>query len=174
MSATSPNPSFKPGQVQPWSKDSSGLAEFLREVSLFFKSFRLQVGEHSRLPLRLLRFNLDQGTICCDWVARDPDPWDLTLPPSVGMRHASLQALKDAIDTRSLLFQSVQGIDNACIRAYRRAPGDRLEPILFGNLRRQSGAYRSTRSLAMRAKLMGFRFRLDDEILIPLKSEDGL
>jgi hypothetical protein len=158
--------------VLPWWKDSSGLAECLREVSLFLRSFRsrLRAGEHSRSPLRLIRFHLHDGTISCDWVARDPDPWDAMLPPSVGQRHASLQALKDAIDTRSLLFESVQEAECAQVCVYRRTAGDALEAIISGALRRDGGAFRHIHSTVMRAKLLGFRFNLEDEILSPLPS----
>lgn len=64
MSATSPTPSFDPGPVRPWWKDSSGLTEYLHEVGLFLRGFRsrLKTGEHSRSPLRLIRFQIDQGT----------------------------------------------------------------------------------------------------------------
>lgn len=176
MSAISPAPSFDPGQARPWWKDSSELAECLHEVSFFLKRFRsrLKVGEHSRAPLRLIQFNLNQGVICCDWIARDPDPWDSSLPPRIGQRHAALQALKDAIDARSLLFRSVSSVDYARVRVYRRISGNLLELIVSGDLRRHSGAFRSTRSLAMRAKLLGFRFRLEDEILAALRSEDEI
>jgi hypothetical protein len=176
MSAPSPISSFDPGQVRPWWKDGSGLTEYLREVSLFLRNFRsrLRAGEHSRLPLRLIRFQLNQGTIYCDWVARDPDPWDTLLPPRIGMRHASIQALKDAIETRALLFQSVLEVDFAHVRAYRRTPGNLLELIISGDLRRHCGVARSTPSLAMRAKLLGFQFRLDDEVLIPLRITDEI
>ena len=174
MSASFPISSFEPGQVRPWRKESSGLTEYLREVSLFLRSFRsrLRAGEHSRSPLRLIRFQLHEGTIWCDWVARDPDPWDSMLPPRIGMRHASTQALKDAIETRSLLFQSVLDVDYAHVRAYRRTRGNLLELVISGDLRRHSGATRSTPSLAMRAKLLGFQFRLDEEVLAPLRLAD--
>ena len=177
MSAISPTPSFEPGgQVRRWWKDRSGLTEYLREVSLFLKRFRskLRIGEHSRSPLELLSFHLDQGAIWCDWVAREADPWDSYLPTRLGLRHASLQALKDAIDTRSLLFESVPTVDFAYIRAYRRSCNNSLELIVSGSLRRNSETFRTTRSLAMRAKLLGFRFRLEDDVLSPLRTEDEI
>ncbi len=175
MSAISPTPSFEPGQVRRWWKDRSGLTEYLREVSLFLKRFRskLRVGEHSRSPLELLSFHLDQGAIWCDWVAREADPWDASLPTRLGLRHASLQALKDAIDTRALLFESVPTVDFAYVRAYRRSRNS-LELIVSGSLRRNSDTFRTTRSLAMRAKLLGFRFHLEDEVLLPMKAEDEI
>ncbi len=176
MSAISPTPSFDPGPVRPWWKDCSGLTEYLREVSLFLRRFRTRssADDHSRAPLKLVRFHLDQGTIWCDWVARDPDPWDSILPERIGRKHASLQALKDAIDTRALLFASVQEVDYAQIRVYRRTGEQSLETIIFGSLRRQSGGFRHIHSLVMRAKLLGFRFTLEDEILNPLSTEEQL
>ncbi len=175
MAATSPAPSFDPEPVRPWWKDSSGLTEYLREVSLFFKNFRsrLKVGELSRSPLRLLSFNLNEGCMCCDWIAREPDAWDSSLPAHIGQRHASLQAIKDAIDTRSLLFESVPQVDYAQIRAYRRGSGKSLELIISGGLRRQTGSFRDVHSLVMRAKLLGFRFALENDVLAPLTSDDS-
>jgi hypothetical protein len=107
-------------------------------------------------------------------VARDPDPWDSTLPGIVGKRHASLQALKDAIETRALIFATVPEAEYVLIRLYRRSTQNALETVVFGYLRRQQGAFRHIHSLAMRAKLLGFRFRLEDEILHPLRTEDQI
>lgn len=176
MSAISPTPSFDSGPVRPWWKDSSGLAEYLREVSLFLKKFRsrLRSGEHSRSPLRLISLHLNEGAICCEVVARDPDPWDSMLPESIGRRHASLQALKDAIAARSLLFETVREVDCARIHVYRRTREDSLEAVILGSLKRHSGGFRHIHSLAMRAKLLGFRFRLEDEVLAPLCIDDQI
>lgn len=174
MAATFPSPSFDRGPVLPWRKDSSGLAEYLREASHFLRGFRskLKTGEHSRSPLRLLRFQLGEHSIWCDWVARDPDDWDSMLPPSIGQRHASLQALKDAIDTRALIFSSLPRMGLVHMRAFRvPALGSPLELILRGELRRDVEAFRHVHSLAMRAKLLGFRFMLDNEILRGLTEE---
>lgn len=172
MSAISPTPSLEPGRVRPWWKDSSGLTEYLHEVSLFLKRFRrkLRTGEHSRLPLQLIRFHLAHGTIWCDWVARDPDPWDSTLPERIGQRHASLQAIKDAIKARSLIFDSVQESDCAKVRVYRRTADNSFETIISGNLRRHGGEFRHLHSLVMRAKLLGFQFKMEDEVLCPLSA----
>lgn len=174
MSAISPTPSFDSGSERPWWKDRSGLTEYLREVSLFLRRFRsrLKFGERSRSPLRLIRFHFDQGAVWCDFVARAPDPWDAMLPPHIGRRHASLQALKGAIDTRSLIFASLEDAQSAVIRVYRSIDQDSLETVIVGNLMRHEGAFRHIHSLAMRAKLLGFRFRLEEDILHPLRSED--
>jgi hypothetical protein len=167
MPNTSPTPSFDPGAVLPWWKDRSGLAEYLREASLFLRGIgtRLKAGEHSRSPLRLLRFQLGEDCVWCDWIARDPDEWDSLLPPSIGQRHASVQALKDAIDTRALLFSSLPGPERAYVRAFRKTSGTSLELILHGEVRRSSESFRHVHSLAMRAKLLGFQFVLEDETL---------
>ena len=176
MSAISPTPSFDPGPVRPWWKDRSGLTEYLHEVSLFLKKFRtrLRVGEHSRSPLRMIRLQLNEGTIWCDWVARDPDPWDSWLPQKIGQRHATLQALKDAIKARSLIFANVQDAEHALIRVYRCTADNTLETVIYGSLRRHGGGFRHVHSLVMRAKLLGFRFRLDDDVLTPLRPEDQI
>lgn len=173
MPIISPTPSFDPGAVLPWWKDRSGLAEYLREASLFLRGLgsRLKTGEHSRSPLRLLRFQLGEDCVWCDWVARDPDEWDSLLPPSIGQRHASIQALKDAIDTRALLFSRLPGPERACVRGFRRTSGTSLELILHGELRRNSESFRHVHSLAMRAKLLGFQFVLEDETLRGLCEE---
>ena len=174
MSAISPTPSFRHGPVRPWWKDCSGLTEYLREVSLFLKRFRSRsrAGHHSRSPLHLVRFHLDRDTIWCDWVARDPDPWDAMLPERIGRRHASLQALKDAVDTRALIFSTMQQAQHVEVRVFRSKGEQALEPIILGSLRRNGGSFRHIHSLAMRAKLLGFQFRLEDEVLAPLQPED--
>jgi len=176
MSAASHLPSFDPGPVRPGWKDSSGLTEYLREVSLFLRLFgsRLRVGEHSRSPLRLISLHITEGTIWCDWVARDPDPWDSVLPEGIGRRHASLQALKDAIDARALIFGSVQEADCAQVRVYRRAGEKSLETIICGSLRRHEGEFRHIHSIAMRAKLLGFTFHMADDLLTPFRDEDQI
>jgi len=176
MSIASPTPSFNPGPVLPWWKDSSGLAEYLREASLFLRrlSSRMKTGEYSRSPLRLMRFQMGEDSVWCDWVARDSDDWDTMLPPSIGQRHASLQALKDAIDARALLFASLPGVDLAHVRAFRRAPDNSLELIVHGEVRRDSESFRHVHSLAMRAKLLGFQFVLEDEILRGLTNGPAL
>lgn len=174
MSATAPTPSFEHGPVRPRWKDCSGLTEYLREVGLFLKNFRsrLRAGEHSREPLRLLHFQFDQGIIRCDWIARNPDAWDSALPETIGRRHASLQALKDAIATRSLLFATLHEADYAQVRVYRPTSEDSFETIIAGSLRRHGGGFQHIHSLAMRAKLLGFRFKLEDEVLSPLHLDD--
>jgi hypothetical protein len=88
------------------------------------------------------------------------------------LRHASRQALKDAIDGSRLLFESVPDAECAQIRVYRLAQGSALELIIFGRLRRHGDSFRHVHSLVMRAKLPGIQFTMTDEILSPLGSEE--
>ncbi len=71
----------------------------------------------------------------CDWLARPQDQWDADLPPGVGLRHAALQTLRDAIDVRSLVFGSFSGLDSAQFCIYRDAPDEkremRLSPVMY-------------------------------------------
>ncbi|HEV2275606.1 MAG TPA: hypothetical protein VGR96_15650 [Acidobacteriaceae bacterium] len=164
ISATSP---FDSDKANEWSKGSSGLAKRLGDASHFLRNFRvsLRFGELTRAPLRLLRFQMFQDLIECDWLSREPDPWDVDLPSSIGQRHASLQALKDAIEVRNLIFYCVPGVDSALLRVYRSSPRRKDELIIAGSAERSDRPARSIRSLAMRAQLLGFRFSLENDIL---------
>ena len=133
------------------------LGEFVRRV--FIQS---RYGELSRAPLCLLRVQLCGEQAECDWIARPPDPWDATLTPIVGERHASTQALEDAIKIRSLLFRVLPDVHSAVLRVFRKSPEGSLELIVSGTVSRDMRAPRTVRSLAMRAKLFGFSFWLDD------------
>jgi len=84
------------------------IADFVRNLHR-----RLRFGELSRAPLKLLRLELRGDEAECEWVARPADPWDAVLPPSVGERHASLQALEDSLAVRSLLFSAIPTLSSA-------------------------------------------------------------
>jgi hypothetical protein len=172
ISATTP---FDAVTVDTRSKGSSRLAKRLCDASHFLRDLRIQMrfGELTRAPLRLLRFQISEDLMECDWIAREPDPWDADLPCSVGRRHASLQALKDAIDVRNLLFYCVPAVDTALLRVYR--PGANYdELIITGTSERSDRHARSVRSLAMRAQLLGFRFSLNDGVLNKLPPDAQL
>jgi hypothetical protein len=163
MSATTPFDALR-GDAR--TKGSSRLAKRLRDASHFFRDFRVHMrfGDLTRAPLRLLRFQLLGDLAECDWVAREADPWDADLPASAGRRHASLQALKDAIDVRNLLFYSLPGTDRALLRVYRSGPG--YDELIITGISERSDRYaKSVRSVAMRAQLLGFRFSMDNGIL---------
>jgi len=143
------------------------IADFVRNLHR-----RLRFGELSRAPLKLLRLELRGDEAECEWVARPPDPWDSFLPPSVGERHASLQALEDSLAVRNLLFSAMPTISSAVFRVYRQDEGDRAELIITGTVTREDQAAANVCSLAMRAKLCGLRFWLADGVLGPFRSEE--
>lgn len=177
MSFRSPIPPFDADDDAWWCKGSSGLTQPFCGVSHFFLALRLQLrfGELSRAPLRLIRLQIKDTQAECDWIARSEDPWDAYLAREIGQRHASLQALKDAIDIRSLLFSAVPHVKAARLRVYRENDARSRELIIAGNLRRRDGTFRSVHSLAMRAKLTGLRFRLENGLLnrLPLEEQFG-
>jgi hypothetical protein len=113
----------------------------------------------------MLRFQLKESVAECDWLARAPDPWDIDLRPGIGQRHASLQALRDAVDIRRLLFHTLPDVDTAYLRIYRETLTQTKELIIAGNVHRDTVSFRRVHSVAMRAKLLGFRFSLEDDIL---------
>ena len=167
MSSAFPISPFDPESEDWWSKGTSRLAKQICEAGLFIRTLRVQMrfGELTRAPLRMLRFQLKGCVAECDWLARLPDPWDADLRPEIGERHASLQALRDAIDMRSLLFYILPDIDAAYLRIYRETASHARENIIAGNVYRKAASFRSVHSVAMRAKLLGFRFTLENDVL---------
>ena len=89
--------------------------------------------------------------------------------PDIGQRHASLQALKDAVDVRFLLFEMLPDVDAAYLRIYRETSARARELIIAGHVHRNAASFRSVHSIAMRAKLLGFRFSLESDILCPTR-----
>jgi hypothetical protein len=163
-SAISP---FDPEREDWWSKGTSTLAEQVFDVSLFFQRLRTQMrfGELTRAPLRLIRFQIKENVAECDCLARLPDPWDASLRPAIGHRHASIQALKDAVDVRALLFHLLPDVDAAYLRIYRQLSVYARELVIAGHVHRVAPSFRSVHSIAMRAKLLGFRFSLENGTL---------
>jgi hypothetical protein len=143
------------------------VGEFARQIRT-----RLRFGEISRAPLRLLRMQLKERAAECDCIARPPDTWDTGLPQRVGQRNASRQALEDAVALRGLMFRIFPDVYSAVIRMYRRELNDRMELIVTGSVNRDQRAPAAVRSLAMRAKLLGFHFWLDEGVLEDLQPEE--
>ncbi len=141
-------------------------ADFVRNLHR-----RLRFGELSRAPLKLLRLELRGDEAECEWMARPPDPWDADLPPSVGERNASVQALEDSLAVRNLLFYAMPALSRAVFRVYRQAEGEHAELIITGTVTREDQAAANVCSLAMRAKLCGLKFWLTDGVLGTFHSE---
>ncbi len=144
-----------------------GIGYFIRTLGV-----QLRFGHLSRAPLKLLRLELRGDAAECDWVARPADPWDADLPRPAVDRHASMQALEDAIALRGLLFGALPGVNTAVFRVYRDCAGTGPELIIEGAVAREHSPAQSIRSLALRAKLCGLRFWLEDGILEALRPEE--
>ena len=146
----------------------------LWEVAEFARAMRreMRFGEISRAPLKLLRVELRNDLVECDWIARPPDVWDSSVRRPVRDRNESLQALVDAIAVRNLVFVALPGIDCAVLRGFRQAAREPPEMILLGTVSRVMPEVHRVSSLVMRAKLYGFCFSLEDGFLKPLQVED--
>jgi hypothetical protein len=173
MSFPSPISPFDPDE-QDGAKGCSGLTQQFCGVSHFVRDLRtrLRFGHLSRAPLRLLRFLISEDAAECDWIARPQDSWDRGLPHDVGSRHASLQALNDAIDVRALIFDHLPELKSARLLVYRESNAHARDLIIVGNVQRRQGSYRNVRSVAMRAKLIGFRFEMENGLLRHLPREE--
>ena len=147
----------------------------LCEIGDFVRRMRVQTsfGDLSRARLKLLRFEVRGDEAECNFLARPADPWDAGLPSLVSERNVSVQALRDAISVRGLLFRILPDLSRAVLRVYRLS-GESLELIITGVVRREEQAPATVRSLAMRAKLCGLQFWLDDGILESLHPEECL
>ena len=175
MSSVSIVSPFDPDRENWWSKQTSRLAKQICNAGLFLRSMRVQLrhGDLTRAPLHLLRFHLQDRVAECDWLARPADIWDRDLRPELGQRHASLQALKDAIDVRGLLFAMMPELETAHLRIYRESAAFGREVIISGQVQRHGSSFRNVGSIAMRAKLMGFRFILENEVLCSCAGDEA-
>jgi hypothetical protein len=139
--------------------------EFVRALRV-----KLRFGELTRAPLRLLRLQITETDVECDLLARDADRWDAELSGKVRQRNEAQQALYDAIQVRALLFQTLRGLDRGELRIYRETQSGR-ELIAAGRVERRDRVARNVQSLAMRAKLLGFRFAFEDDVLLRMAPE---
>lgn len=142
-------------------KELCGFRDFVLRMQLQFRFGRL-----SRAPLRLLRLELCGDHVDCDWLARPPDEWDRDLVQSTAENNQSLQALEDAIVVRDLLFCALNDVASARLRVYRDGDDGTRELIITGNVTRSERLLYRVHSLAMRAKLYGFQFYLNDSKLM--------
>jgi hypothetical protein len=143
-----------------------GAVEFVR----MFR-WKLQFGELSRASMKLLKFQVQGELAECDWMARSHDPWDAGLPAHIRQRHASEQALNDAMAVRELLFSTLPELQTAAFRIYREIRSGESELVIAGIVDR-ADHIANVRSPVMRARLFGLRFWLDDGILGVLGPEE--
>jgi hypothetical protein len=127
-------------------------ADFVRNLHR-----RLRFRGLSRAPLKLLRLELRDDQAECEWLARPNG--------SVDERHASIQALEDSLAVRKLLFAAMPSLSSAVFRVYRRVEPEHTELIITGTVTRDEQAADEVCSPAMRAKLYGLRFWLEDGVL---------
>lgn len=121
---------------------------------------RMRSGVYSREPLMLLRVEWRGDLVECDWLMRSPDPWDRDLPPHLARENQTLQALRDALSLREIIFRSFPAVVNADLRMYRADADHGLELMMTGRVNRFNEVFERVASLAMRAKLCGFCFHL--------------
>jgi hypothetical protein len=141
-------------------------ADFVRRLHTQFR-----FGKLSRAPLTLLRFEVRGELVECEWMVRPMDPWDEALPRDIGLRNQTLQALQDALALRELLFEILSAAQTAKFRAYRQSSGGSTELVITGNSSRKDETPLRVASTAMRAKLCGLHFSLDDGVLQPLSAK---
>ena len=148
----------------------------VREAALFIAQSHtsLRVGELSREALTILRLEWRGGYVECDWLMRPIDPWDRNLPQQKALEQQTLQAFRDALALRELVYASFTTAMDAQLRMFRADRDRRLELFMAGQTTRLNQYSNRVPSLAMRAKLSGFRFVLSNGILEgPLKDEVG-
>lgn len=134
---------------------------------------QLRFGELSRAPLRLLRLELRGEFAECEWMARPPDPWDADLKAEIAQRNQTLQALRDALAVRDMVFDMLSEVATAKFRVYRPSATAPAELIITGTVAREDRAPLRVSSVAMRAKLCGLHFSLEDGVLkaLPIKEQ---
>ena len=131
---------------------------------------KLRFGKFSREPFNLLRLEWKETMVECDWLMRAPDTWDSFVPKSVSDQHVSIQALRDALSLREMVFRAFPRIDYAHLSMFRSAHDDSLELMMTGTVKRSDESLPRVPSVVMRAKLCGFRFTLAQGVLESLQS----
>ena len=139
----------------------------IREAAKFVHSARrkLRSGEFSREPLKLLRLEWKPDGVECDWLMRPADAWDKDLPPRIARENETLQALRDALDLRRMIFRSFPEAMNAELRMFHRDADNQLELMMTGSVTRTNEVLERVASVVMRARLCGFQFTLASGVL---------
>jgi hypothetical protein len=126
---------------------------------------RMRFGTFSRVPLKLLRVAWKEDHVECDWIMRPADPWDKFLPPALVEEHQTLQALRDALNLRDVVFKAFPSVTRADLCMFRVDVDLRHELMMAGTVTRSNEVLQRVSSIAMRAKLCGFRFSLAQGVL---------
>jgi hypothetical protein len=105
-------------------------------------------------------------------MCRPADEWDRDIPRRVSDLNVSTQALRDAIAVRDLLFCALPSVETASLRVFRESPAGEDQLIITGTVAREQQTSRYVASVAMRAKLLGLQFWLEDGVLEVLRSEE--
>jgi hypothetical protein len=126
---------------------------------------RMLFGEFSREPLRLLRLEWKSDSVECDWMMRPPDKWDSDLPAYLVEEHQTLQALRDAMGLRNIVFASFSDVDCAELRMFREDADGQPQLMMTGTVRRCDEVLPRVESVAMQAILCGFHFCLVEGVL---------
>ena len=143
------------------------LTERLCNVSHFLLRLQVQFqfGRHSRASLHLLRMEIIPEKIEFDCITKSSDPWETDPAEQNAKRRITLQVLHDAIDLRAILFRSVPDVDAARIRIYRNSGQYGRELIMVGHTHRNDQSALGFHSPIVRAKVLGYQFRLDNDYL---------
>ena len=147
----------------------------LRHIADFVRGIKIErrFGELSRAPLKLLRFQIQGERAEVEWLARSSDVWDSSLPWPIREQNFSFQALQDAIALREMLFELLPDVHEAEFRAFRQSACEapRIDHLRYGH--REAPDVLRVASPAMRAKLYGFHFQLQEGVLGPLEMEES-
>lgn len=141
-------------------KELLDVADFLGRVRR-----KLRFGALSREPLLLLRIEWKGDSVECDWLMRPTDRWDKELPVPLARENQTLQALRDALNLRELVFKSFPAVMTAELSMFRADADRRLDLVMKGSVNRTNDSFERVTSVAMRAKLCGFRFSLKEGAL---------
>lgn len=142
-------------------------------VSAFLRRFRLRLnyGGLSRAQIKLLRFELEGVSVKCHWLARQHPAVERGQANEQQRLHYSMQVLKDAIDIRSMLFESLPQIEEGYLEVYRNASISLIqERIVLGYVQRNDHSSRNLHSIERRARNLGFNFQLESGDLQPLRT----
>ncbi len=126
---------------------------------------KMRAGDYSREPLMLLRVEWKRDSVECDWLMRPVDPWDKDIPTHLARENQTLQALRDALNLREIVFRSFPAVVNADLRMFRASEDHRLELVMRGSTNRSDEVLYRVASVAMRARLCGFHFTLAEGAL---------